>query len=256
MRSLLFTLLAFTGISCQFSNSPKYEASFQPDAAKSSINEPVNGQQMQTVYDNYQVWQKVAENPDSVALNMRVNDSTIALIFLSGRRVDSTFYIPQRAKVILSNGREQAFEIKGYALGWRRGQRKPFVKFDDVNFDGSADLSVFDHTGAVNFMYSVYLFNENQGFSFNKDFSDVSCPKIDTHLMQVVSYFYRHDGCGETMIYHQVVNNRLKPIRYLYVENEKDACITYEKSMISGKWEYKKIGESQVSLYDSLYIMP
>jgi hypothetical protein len=149
-------------------------------------------------------------------------------------------------------------------------QRRPYLQFQDINFDGSSDLHVFDNAGGTgNFWCSVWLFDtKTKGFVFSKPFSNICAPKVDAKAKEIVSFnnlggltsFYGY--CDEYVIYYKAEGNKLKEVRSIFNHAEKcdepnDSvgcpCVTYKSELIGNKWKRSTLGEWDVSLYDSIY---
>lgn len=245
MRCLVLAV-AILSLSCRFTaRSPQDESKQMPPIQATSKGLEMN---------NKTPWKGFAEKPDSVALSLSIKDSAAAMLVLSGR-MQLDYYRPETFTVTYADNSKQSFSITDSIL-WGDGQRLAYIRVDDINFDGFADLLLFNNAGATgNFWYNVYTYNPKKGYTYNKTFSEISALKVDTPKKQIISY-YHFSGCEETVIYYAMAENRPKPVKVFFNRLEKNSCVTYQKDFVAGRWVTKKQGEWDVSLYDSLYNKP
>ncbi len=241
---LTLILLLFAGLSCTPTATIKNKLA--------ATNKPVNAAKGWQPDDNHELWQKIVERPDSVSLAIAINDTIGALLTLYGR-LDSVGYLPDSLSLKLTNGTKQAFRLTGSVMLWQESQQHPFVSLQDLNFDGSLELALFDNAGAVSYWYSVYLFKPGAGYSYSEAYSQTPSLKIDFD-QKLVTSFYRAGDCEEVIGYYKAVCDSLQPISYLYTSQETERCITYRKERENDEWKITKLGEWEVTLYDSLYV--
>jgi hypothetical protein len=70
------------------------------------------------------------------------------------------------------------------------------VSFEDLNFDGHADIKVFDSAGNVQRFYSVYLYDpRSMIYRFDSGFSKVPCVEADKTTHEVVGACFHVSAC-------------------------------------------------------------
>jgi hypothetical protein len=218
---------------------------------------PAHADQNHIETGNRNLWQLIEQSPDSVAVAVAVNDSLQAVLTISGI-LDTSYFEPKTIRVAFTNNQTQEIKVKGNVVLWQEGRARPYLKMEDVNFDGYADLHVFDNDGAGgNFWYSIWLYDkERKLFVFSKGFTDISSLKPDISSKQLIGY-YQWNGCQENVTYFKLIKNQPEPVKYVFGKEEKQGdetlCIGYEKKLIGKTWKTTKLGELDVSLYDSLY---
>ncbi|HJW17710.1 MAG TPA: hypothetical protein VJ499_11345 [Flavisolibacter sp.] len=206
---------------------------------------------------NKTIWQKIVARPDSVPVEVAINDNLKAAMTISGN-LNTSYYEPKTIRVLFSNHTKQDIKIIGTIVLWQKGKLRPYLKMEDVNFDGHADFQVFDNDGAGgNFWYSVWLYDsERKQFVFSKDFSEISSLKPDLRSNLVVG-FYHWNGCEENVTYFKVIKYKPAPVKYVFGREERQGdqtlCMGYEKKLIGKTWKTSNLGELGISLYDSLY---
>jgi hypothetical protein len=70
------------------------------------------------------------------------------------------------------------------------------VSFEDLNFDGYADIKVFKSAGNVRRFYSVYLYDpRSKIYRFDGGFSKVPCVEADKENHEVVGACFHTSAC-------------------------------------------------------------
>jgi hypothetical protein len=68
--------------------------------------------------------------------------------------------------------------------------------FEDLNFDGHADIKIFKSAGNVEKIYDVYLYNpRTRKYEFNEDFSNIPCIEADRKSRQVIGQCFHASAC-------------------------------------------------------------
>jgi hypothetical protein len=240
-----------------------HNLSYQKDVIDSTgkslelITLPAIADQNPIETSNENIWKQIVKRPDSVAVPFTINNSLQAALNISGE-LDTSYFKPKTIRVVFSNHQHQDLQIKGNAVLWEEGRTRPYIKLEDINFDGYADLHVFDNAGATgNFWYSVWLYDKEQKqFVFSNTFSEISAPWADQRSKELIGY-YHSSGCEENITYFKIIENQPEPVKYVYGQEERQGdqtlCMGYEKKLIGKTWKTTKLGELGVSLYDSLY---
>jgi hypothetical protein len=240
-----------------------HNLSYQKDLIDSTgkslelISLPAIADQNPIETSNENIWKRIVQRPDSVSVSVIINNSLQAALTISGE-LDTSYFEPKTIRVVFSNNQHQDLQIMGNVVVWEEGRSRPYIKLEDINFDGFADLHVFDNAGAGgNFWYSVWLYDsERKQFIFSKDFTAISSLKPDLSPKLLVGY-YHWNGCEENVTYFKVIKNKPEPVKYVFGREERQGdqtlCIGYEKKLIGKTWKTTKLGELGVSLYDSLY---
>src|SRR6478672_10430208 len=143
-------LLLFLIVLC---TSCMHNLSYQTDVIDSVAKSlevstlPANSVQKHIETGNRNLWQLIMQRPDSIPVAVAVNDNLQAVLTISGQ-LDSSYFIPDIIRVSFSNNIKQDIKVAGNVMTWQEGRSRPYLKMDDVNFDGYADLHVFDNDGA------------------------------------------------------------------------------------------------------------
>lgn len=266
MRLLILSLAVF-GLSCGISSHGNQDVVYQIPNNSLSAKQAENGRKSES--DNDVLWEKIVQRPDSVSATIDITKALQASLAISGRLHDN-YYDPEKINVVFPDGRKQELTLTGNAMMWQEWQ-KPYLKFEDINFDGNKDLHLFDNAGATgNFWYSVWLFDARaKKFVFSEAFSDICAPKVNAGTQEIVSFnnlggatsLYAY--CDENVVVYRVEDGKLKKIRAIFNQAEKcdepdDStgcpCITYKMELQGSKWTESNLGEWDVSLYDSVYL--
>jgi hypothetical protein len=254
---LLLLSFTFLIVSCGISHNQDVIYRNQKDTI--SLKQEADSIKNNSPLTNENLWQKIIQNPDSVPVFIFINDSLHAELIISGE-LDSSYYDLKTIKVFFSNGSKQQLKIKGGIMVWHESDGNPYLKFEDLNFDGSKDLNLFDNAGATgNFWYGVWLFDRaKKRFSYSLDFSSIPSPKVNTQSKQILS-FYHQSECEERFIYFNVEDNKTKPVKYIYGElrncdlPDGCDCITLKKELINDNWKQSPINDEEFPNYDSIY---
>ena len=260
---------AISGLSCGISSHSNQDVVYQIPKDSTSIKQPDITVKSDAEPGNEVLWRNITHKPDSVYTLIRISDTLKASLVISGRLHDE-YYDPEKINVAFPDGRKQELTVTGNAMMWQEWQ-KPYLKFQDINFDGHTDLHLFDNAGATgNFWYSVWLFDEKtKKFVFSKPFSNICAPKVDAIAKQIVSFnnlggatsLYAY--CDENIVFYKVEDGKVKEFRSVFNHAEKCdepddftgcPCITYKRELQGNKWAESNLGEWDVSLYDSIYL--
>ena len=209
------------------------------------------------VVDNKELWQQIKRKPELVSIRVQVDAATSALLTLKGKYKRSLeTYKPQAIDLTFSDGRKQHLKINGSIMIWMKNEHYPYLKLEDLNFDGHLDLQVFDNAGVTgNFWYTTWLYTNGKGFVFSKSLSEVSSPKRDERKKQIRSY-YRFGGREETITYFQVHGQSILPMKYVFNQSEDCqtsqgcVCRVYKKEFAGKKWRITKFSEDDLDLYE------
>jgi hypothetical protein len=213
---------------------------------------------------NKEIGLQMNTRPDSMTFAMHSLDGLQGSLYISGS--GDHYYSVKKVRVDFSDGRQQELQIDtSMILTWTEGgERYPYIRFEDLNFDGSTDLLLFDNSGATgNVWYQVWLYNQQTKlFSYSKELSSISGLQADPTSKEIISYNHlggvtsAYSSCDAYLNYYTLSNNRLVEKRQ-YQTNAKSSdapCYTVLRERVDTGWKETNLGEWDTDLYDSLYL--
>jgi hypothetical protein len=214
---------------------------------------------------NKEILLQMNTRPDSMTFDIHTLDGVQGTLYISGSS-DAGFYGVKKIRVAFPDGRRQELPVdSSMILTWTGGgERYPYIRFEDLNFDGSTDLLLFDNSGATgNVWYQVWLYNQQAKlFSYNKELSGLSGLQADLASKEIISYNHlggvtsAYSSCDAYLNYYTLSNNKLVEKRqYQTHAKSSDApCYTFLRERVDTGWKETNLGEWDTDLYDSLYL--